>query len=92
VNVAARRELRRVEVGVRIEPQHAQLFLLLAAVARNGADRADRQAVIAAEQDRQAPRAELGTDRFVDQAIPVRDLREMSIAFSCRLPRIATVR
>jgi hypothetical protein len=43
-----------VEVGVGVEPQHAQLLAGLAAVARHGADRADAQAVVAAQQDGQA--------------------------------------
>jgi hypothetical protein len=44
-----------VEVGVGVEPQHAQLATGLAAVPGHRADRADRQAVIAAEHDRHAP-------------------------------------
>ena len=79
---------RGVEIRVRVEPQHAQLLARVAAVARDGADRADRQTVIAAEQDRQPRVSELRADRFVDQAIPVGDLREVPIAFRRRLPRI----
>ncbi len=60
----------------------------VAAMARDRADRADREAVVAAEQDRQARVTELGADRFVDQAVPVDDLREMAIAVGRRQPRI----
>ena len=49
-------ELAGVEVGVRIEPEHAQFLAGFAAVARHRADRADAEAVIAAEQDRQPAR------------------------------------
>jgi len=43
MHVAARGQRRGIEIGVRVEPQHAQFAPLLAAVAGNRADRADAQ-------------------------------------------------
>jgi hypothetical protein len=54
VQVAAGREHAGVEVGMGVQPQHAQLAAGCAAVARHGADAADAQAVVAAQQDGQA--------------------------------------
>ena len=66
MDVAAGREHVGVEVGVRVEPEDAQLLARLAAVARDGADGADTQAVVAAEQDRQVALRELA-DRAPDR-------------------------
>ena len=60
VDVARGRDLAGVEIGVRIEPQHAQLLAGLAAMARDRGDRAHAQAMVAAEQDRHAARAQFG--------------------------------
>jgi hypothetical protein len=55
-----------VEVGVRVQPEHAQASALLAAVARHGADGADGQAVVAAQQDGQrGPRASFAVHGLV---------------------------
>ena len=88
VDVAARRQDVGVEVGMGVEPEDAQLPAGLAAVPRHRADRADAQAVIAAEQDRHAPAGEFGVDRVVDGAIPGGDGVEVAVALVRRLPGI----
>jgi hypothetical protein len=52
VHVAGGGDGGGVVVGVRVEPQHAQPLPRLAAVPCRGRDRADGQAVVAAEHDR----------------------------------------
>src|SRR4030095_5111991 len=54
--------LRRVRIAVRIEPDHAERLALLGEVAGRARDRADREAVIAAEHERHAPLAETALD------------------------------
>ena len=54
VQVARRRGLRRVVVGVGVEPEHRQLAPRLGAGAGDAADRAHRDRVVAAEEDRHA--------------------------------------
>ncbi len=56
VQIAARRGVERVEIGMRVEPQHEKRPPALGRAARNAGDRAGRQAVIAAEEDRHARR------------------------------------
>ena len=52
VHVAGLRRLRRVVVGMGIEPQHEQRPALLLPVARNAVHRSHRQRMIAAHEDR----------------------------------------
>ena len=73
---------------MRVEPEDAQLLAALAAVPRDRRDRSDREAVIAAEQDRQAIRAELALHRIHHGARPRDDFGQMAIAFARRLPGI----
>jgi hypothetical protein len=80
VDVAARRQRAGIEVGVRIEPDHAQLALVLAALRRDGADRADSQAMVAAEQQRQPAGLQFGAHRRVHREIPRDDLAEVAVA------------
>ena len=54
VDVAAGCQRVGVEVGMGVQPQDAQFFAGVAAVARHGADGANAQAVVAAQQDGQA--------------------------------------
>ena len=53
VHVAGRRGRRRVEIGMRVEPQHEQRPPGLGGMARDARDAAHRQAVVAAEEDRE---------------------------------------
>src|SRR5215831_3269668 len=80
VHIAARGELARVEVRVGIEPQHAQFAALLAAVLCDGADRADAEAVVSAEQDRQAALLQLAVHALVHQLVPTHYFRQMTVA------------
>src|SRR5262249_31193893 len=78
----------RVEVRVSIEPQHAQFAALLTAVPRDGTDRADAEAMIATEQDRQLPLLYLAVHALVYQLVPAHHLRQMPVATAGRLPRV----
>ena len=81
VQAAARTELAGVEIGVRIEPQHSQRPPRLAAMARHRRDRADREAVVAAEQDGQAVQPRVpGAPRACDLAVPRRHLAQVAVA------------
>ena len=53
MDVAAWRQGVGVEVGMRIEPQNAQGLANLAAMSRDCADRADGEAMVATQKDRQ---------------------------------------
>jgi hypothetical protein len=49
-------------------------------MSRHRADRADRERMVTPHQDRQPVRGEIRIDRIVDQPIPGRDFRQMTIA------------
>ena len=89
MDIAARGELARVEIGMRVEPQHPQLPALLAAIPRDRADRADTERMIAAEEHRQPLLLELRVHRLVHQLVPAHHLRQMPVAVFGRLPGIA---
>jgi hypothetical protein len=74
---------------MRIEPQHAQLLAGVAAMAGNGGDRAQAEAMVAAQQDRQATFAQLGGDRFHHHAVPFDHFRQVPIALDRLLPGVA---
>ena len=50
--MTAGRGLGRVHVGMRVDPDQAELLLLFAEVARHSGDRADRDGMIAAQYQR----------------------------------------
>src|SRR5690606_7453818 len=89
VDVAGRGNVAGVEVGVGIEPQHAQLLAGLAAVAGDAGDRAEAEAMVATEQDRHPAAAELGVHRLHHHAVPLGDFGQMTEAVDRRLPRVA---
>ena len=89
VDVAARREHIRVGVRVRVEPEHAQLAAVLARMPRGRGDRADRERMIAADENRQARVGKLRAAGVVDSAIPGEDLRQVAVAVNRRQSRIA---
>ena len=89
VDVAGRRDLAGVEVGMRVQPQHAQLLAGVAAVVRDRGDGTDAQAVVAAEQHRDAPAAQLGADRLHHQPVPGDHLFEVAVAVLGVAPGIA---
>jgi hypothetical protein len=78
-----------VEVGVRIEPEHAQLLADLAAMARDGGDRTDAEAMIAAEQDGHAAGLEFGRRPRPSRCDSSRHFAQVAIAVVGRRPRIA---
>jgi len=65
VQVARGADLGQVAVGVRVQPQHAQALAGSTAVARDGADGAGGQGVVAAQHDGHAPGLQLGVHRIV---------------------------
>ena len=88
-----------VEISVRVQPQHPQFLAGVAAMARHRADRADAQAVVAAQQDGQLALAQFGMHRVVHRAVPGGHFRQMAVAVDggCqglagpyRLPRSST--
>src|SRR5579863_716370 len=87
--VAARGKLAGIEICVRVQPQHPQLPALLTAVARYGADRADAQAMVPAQQDRQSRLAQLNVDRLVHELVPAHYLGQVAVAARGRLPGVA---
>ncbi len=74
------RKIARVEIGVRVEPEHAQFLAAIATVARHRADRADAEAMIAAEQNRQVTIVQRCIHCIVDQLVPCGNLGQMPIA------------
>jgi len=70
VHGARGRGRRGVEVGVRVEPQHKQLAARLGRMARDAADRAHRQAVVAADHDRRPPGLQRLVGLAADEARP----------------------
>ena len=61
-------------------------------MARDGADRTDRQRVIAAEQDRQPLRAEFCVKRIVQRPVPLDDFGQVAEAIDGRKVRIGRAR
>ena len=85
VDVARRRGARDVEVRVRIEPEHRQRSPPRRAVARDGRHRADRNAVVAAHQERNLAGFEARVDGVVHAPTPSRDLGQMAVVTGTRL-------
>ena len=88
VDIAARGQRRGVEIGVGIEPQHAQLAARIPAPPRDRGNRTDRERVVAAQQDRHAPGAEFRRDGIVDQPAPRRDFRQVAVTAARRQHRV----
>ena len=64
----------RVEVGMRVEPQHEQRPADFCGMARHAGDAAHRQAVVAAEEDREGAALHRAIGCGVDGARPAGDL------------------
>ena len=64
MNVAGRRGFRRVHIAVRVEPDHADALRLLAEMRGDAGRRADRDRMIAAENERQQVFVESFPDHF----------------------------
>ena len=74
VHVAGWRGRRRVVIGMRVEPQHEQRALGFRRMARHARDAAHRQAVVAAEEDREGAALHRAIGRVVDGPRPAGDL------------------
>ena len=85
VDVARGRGARDVEVRVRIEPEHRERRLPLGTVTRDRRDGADRDAVVAAHQERNLAGREALVDGVVDAAAPSGDLGEVAVVAGARL-------
>ena len=77
VHVAADRGRRRVHVAVRVHPYEAQRLVLPADEVRRGGDRAGREAVIAAENDRNPALLQGGERGLVESLADLRDLTDV---------------
>ena len=55
MNIPGWRSFGRVDVGVGVEPDQPDLFASFAKMRRDPGERADRDAVVAAEDDREGP-------------------------------------
>jgi hypothetical protein len=88
VNVAGRRGVRGVEVGVGVQPEDREGPLHCRTVARDRSDRPDRERVIAAEQDRQKPTSQRIIDRVADGLTPDGRFLEVPVAVDWRCVRI----
>ena len=74
VHVARRRGRRRVEIGMRVEPQHEQRAVDLRGMARDARNAAHRQAVVAAQEHRESAALHRPVGRVLDGACPAGDL------------------
>ena len=88
VHIAAGRQRAGVEVGMGIEPQHAQLFAAFGAVAGHGADAAQAQAVVATQQDGQVAQLQLGIHSAIHQPVPLHHLGQVAVAIHRGLPGV----
>ena len=78
VQIAAARRGQRVEVRMRVQPQHELRAPASLRAARDTRHRADRQAVIAAEKDRHVDLVCCVVGRLFDRPGPAHGLREVA--------------
>src|SRR5690606_21857408 len=88
VDVARGGDGAGVEVGVRVQPQHAHAAAGPPAVVGHRRDRSDRQAVVAAQHYRHPAAAQDRGRGFVHRAVPGHDLVEVAIAVHRSAPGI----
>ena len=88
VHIARGAAGRRIDVRMRVQPDHAQQLALMAAMASDGADRSDRQAVVAAHQHRRLPRRQSVCHLVEHGAVPCHHLVQVTRTASCRGPGI----
>ena len=89
VGVAGGGQLVGVEVGVGVQPQHAQGLAGGAAVACHRADRANRQAVVAAHQNGKAALHQRAVHGGVHHLVPDHHLGQVAVAVDGRLLGVA---
>ena len=80
VDIAAGSQRISVEVGMGVQPHNAQLFADVAAVARYRADRADAQAMVAAQHDGQTAVLQFGIHRVMQGLVPGHDFWQVPVA------------
>jgi len=88
VRIAGGRQVMGVEVGVGVQPQHAQVFAQLAAMTGHRADRANGQAVVAPQQDGHFAFAQRGMHRLMHGMVPGCHLDQVTVAADRGLPRV----
>ena len=88
VDVAAGGEFGGVEVGVRVQPQHAELLAGFAAVAGHRADGPHAQAVVAPQHDGQSALGEFGVHRVVQCGVPCHHFGQVAVTVDRRLPGV----
>ena len=86
VEVATGGQLTGVEVGMSVQPQHAQFLARFAAVPRHRADRSQSQAMVATQQDRQFGLAQHGQHGIVHHLVPGQHLWQVAVAVHRRQP------
>ena len=86
--VACWREAIGVEIGMRVKPQHTQLFAHLPAMARHRADRTDAQAVVAPQKNRQVARAQTLVHGLMHPTVPGGDFCQVAVAIDRRQPGV----
>ena len=69
-----------VDVGVGVQPDHAQMLARVAAMPGHGADRADGQAMVAPHEQRRLARGQHGGHPIEDRAVPGHDLVQVAHA------------
>ena len=89
MNIAAGGKLVGIEIGMRIQPQHTQLFTHAAAMRGHRRDRTNRQAMVTAQQNRHPPGLQLTGGHIKHATIPRGDFIQMPIAIDRRTDRIA---
>ena len=74
------RQFPGIEIGMGVQPKHAQRLALIAAMARDRCNRSDAQTVIAAQQNRHALFGQLSIHGIMHLVIPGGDLRQIAVA------------
>ena len=78
MNIATGRNIRRIAVRMRVQPQHPQLAPRRAAMPRHRTERTRRQMMITPQHDRRAPFLQLRQHRVVHRLRPENCLRQIA--------------
>ena len=79
MQIAGGREAAGVEVGMRVQPENAQLASALAAMPCHGADRTQAQAMVAAHEQRQITRGKRRMDRIMHGKVPCQHFVQVAV-------------
>ena len=91
VDIATGRGVRRIDVGVGVQPQHPQLFALRSRMARHRADRTGCQMVVAPQHDGHAARLKLCPHGVVHGLRPENGLRQIAQTRRLRITRATRI-